>query len=168
MVQWRWPKSSEQPVLDESTVTHVKLKNPDLATDPAARRAVKDEKVSVEFATQSGTLVSAVGINHYAPRDALITGSTGDRWCVSRDRFDAKYDPEHPTLHGGPGVYRNRPVAVFAKRMGQSFSIERTAGGDSLEGNAGDWLLQYAPGDYGIVERTRFERVYRLLAQNRT
>jgi hypothetical protein len=147
----------------------VKLDNPDLTRDPAARRAVKDEKVTVEFAKNSGSLVSAVGINHYVPGDALITGSTGDRWCVSRDRFDAKYDPaDSTTLPGQPGVYRNRPVVVLARRMDQAFSVERTSGGDLLQGNAGDWLLEYSPGDHGIVERTRFERVYRLLAQNGT
>jgi hypothetical protein len=146
----------------------VKLNNPDLTKDPAARRAVKDERVTVEFAKSRGSLVSAVGINHYLPGDALITGSTGDRWCVSRDRFAAKYDPEDPTLPGQPGAYRNRPVVVLARRMDQAFSVERSPGGDLLQGNAGDWLLEYSPDDYGIVERTRFERVYRLLAQNGT
>jgi hypothetical protein len=140
----------------------LQLDNPDLTTDPAARRALKDEKVAVEFAALSGELVSAVGVNHYAPGDALITGSTGDRWCVSRDRFDAKYDPVPPTVRGEAGDYRNRPVSVLAKRMNQPFTVARMAGGDSLRGDAGDWLIQYAPGDHGIVERTRFERVYRL------
>ncbi|MEA3179930.1 MAG: hypothetical protein QOI59_3453, partial [Gammaproteobacteria bacterium] len=101
-------------------------------------------------------------VNHYAPGDALITGSTGDRWCVSRDRFDAKYDPVPPTVRGEAGGYRNRPVSVLAKRMNQTFTVARMASGDSLRGDAGDWLIQYAPGDHGIVERTRFERVYRL------
>jgi PGDYG protein len=144
--------------------TILEINNPDLTADPAARRAVKDERVSVEFAVQAGELTSAVGINRYSPGDALITGSTGDRWCVSRDRFDAKYDPEPPTARGEAGDYRNRPVTVLAKRMNESFTVARMAGGDSLSGSAGDWLLQYAPGDYGIVERTRFERVYRFVA----
>ena len=143
------------------------LNNPDLTTDPAARRAVKDETVSVEFATQHGELLSAVGVNHFVPGDALITGSTGDRWCVSRDRFDAKYDPEAPATHGVAGVYRNRPVTVLAKQMGEPFSVARVTGGDSLRGETGDWLIQYAPGDHGIVERTRFERVYRLVDSDR-
>ena len=37
----------------------------------------------------------------------------------------------------------------------------RSAGGDLLRGEAGDWLVQYAVGDHGIVADTRFERVYR-------
>jgi len=140
--------------------------NPDLTTDPAARRAIKDERVAVEFATEQGQLVSAVGVNHYAAGDALVTGSTGDRWCVSRDRFEARYDPVPPTIRGESGQYRNRPVTVLARQINQRFSVDRMAGGDSLQGESGDWLIQYAPGDHGIVERTRFERVYRLVADS--
>jgi hypothetical protein len=141
----------------------LELDNPDLASDPAARPAVKDETVSVEFAVSADALLSAVGLNRYLPGDALITGSTGDRWCVSRERFDAKYDPLPGTLRGGDGLYRNRPVTVLAKRMEMPFRVARAAGGDVLRGDVGDWLVQYAPGDHGIVERTRFERVYRLV-----
>jgi hypothetical protein len=145
----------------------LELHNPDLATDPDAQPAVKDEIVSVEFAGRAGELVSAVGVNRYEAGDALITGSTGDRWCVSRDRFDAKYDPIPPTSHASAGPYRNRPVTVLAKRMNVAFSVARVAGGDVLQGGAGDWLIQYAPGDHGIVERTRFERVYRIIGGSR-
>jgi hypothetical protein len=139
------------------------LENPDLAADGAACWVVKDEVVRVEFALAAGVLESAVGLNRYAVGDALLTGSTGDRWCVSRDRFDVKYRPEPPTLPGQGGSYRNRPVAVLAKRMSVAFGIARSAGGDLLLGDAGDWLLQYAPGDHGIVAQARFDKVYRVI-----
>jgi hypothetical protein len=141
----------------------LQIDKPDLTADAAAQRAVKDEKVIVEFADVGGELSSAVGVNRFSPGDALITGSTGDRWSVSRDRFDAKYDPELPTVRGDPGNYRNRPAAVLAKRIDQAFIVLRSVGGDTLYGDAGDWLIQYAPGDFGIVENTRFKRVYRLI-----
>lgn len=141
----------------------LKLENPDLTADSAACWVVKDEVVSVEFAVAPGALQSAVGLNRYAVGDALLTGSTGDRWCVSRDRFDAKYQPEPPLLPGRAGNYRNRPVAILAKRMAVAFSVERTAGGDLLLGALGDWLVQYAPGDHGIVAAARFGRVYRVI-----
>lgn len=134
---------------------------PNLAADPAAVRVFKDEVVAAEFATAHGALESAVGMNHYAPGDALLTGSTGDRWCVSRDRFDAKYRPCPGTIAGGPGEYRNVRVIVYAKQIHEPFRVARAPGGDVLTGHAGDWALEYAPGDCGLVERTRFERVYR-------
>src|SRR5450631_1886177 len=139
------------------------LDAPDLDSDIDAVWAVKDELVTVEFAVAIGTLESAVGTNRYAPGDALLTGSTGDRWCVSRARFDAKYRAEPPTLAGHSGRYRNLPLAVRAKRVAVPFTVARAAGGDLLSGTAGDWLMQYAPGDYGIVVRDRFVSVYRVL-----
>lgn len=142
-------------------MTRRDLGSPDLANDPDARRFVKDEVVSVVFAADEGSLESAVGTNHYRAGDALIQGSTGDRWCVSRARFDAKYRPCPGGTPGEPGPYRNVPSPVYAKQIPVPFSIARVAGGDRLMGTAGDWVLEYAPGDYGLVDRVRFERVYR-------
>ncbi len=136
------------------------LSDVDLTRDSAATQYVKDEVVEVVFAPTAGEIRSEVGANRYAVGDALITGSTGDCWSVSRDRFEARYVPEGVVM-GEPGPYRNRPVPVLARQMHEAFTVARSAGGDVLAGNAGDWLLQYAPGDFGVVDRTRFERVYR-------
>jgi hypothetical protein len=139
------------------------LKNLDLRQDAHAQRVVKDETVSVEFAAAEGELMSLEGPNRYVRGDALITGSTGDRWVVSRERFDAKYVPADAALaHGEAGAYRNRPAVVLAKQMNEAFSLARSAaGGDVLRGAAGDWIMQYAPGDYGVVQAARFAKVYR-------
>jgi uncharacterized protein (DUF2237 family) len=141
----------------------LKLENPDLTHDPHACRVEKDEVVAVEFAVAAGLLHSAVGPNRYAAGDALLTGSTGDRWCVSRARFDAKYRPEPGTAAGRAGSYRNIPIAIRAKRIAEPFCVARSAGGDVLRGNAGDWLVEYAPGDHGIVAADRFDSVYRII-----
>ena len=139
----------------------LKLENIDLRSDADCGQYLKNEIVEVAFASEHGELISREGPNRYAPRDALITGSTGDRWCVSRDRFDTKYEAIAPTLPGAPGHYRNKPIPVLAKQIRQAFSIARSSGGDVLQGNAYDWLLQYAPNDYGVVENSRFRQVYR-------
>jgi len=136
------------------------LKLIDLERDSAARRYVKSETVTVEFATATGSIASREGANRYAADDALITGSTGDQWSVARSRFDLKYSPMPPTIHGEPGKYRNLRIPVWAKQMTQDFSVQRVVGGDLLHGHAGDWLMQYAPGDHGIVEHAKFEKVY--------
>lgn len=143
----------------------IELKNLDLRSDAAAKHVVKDETVAVEFASDDGELMSLEGPNRYARADALITGSTGDRWVVSRDRFDAKYVPADAALaHGEPGAYRNRPAVLLARQMNEAFSLARSAaGGDVLRGTAGDWVMQYAPGDYGVVQAARFAKVYRVV-----
>jgi len=133
----------------------------DLLTDAAAAWFVKVERVDVVFAETAGELISREGPNRFVAGDALITGSTGDRWSVSRGRFDEKYQAVEAGLDGKAGCYQARPVPVLAKPMSEAFSIRRCAGGDLLCGVAGDWLLQYAPGDFGVVENSRFQRVYR-------
>jgi hypothetical protein len=82
---------------------------------------------------------------------------------VSRDRFDAKYRPEGGVRPGESGRYRNVPQQIRGKQMAVGFSIARSTGGDVLRGDAGDWLMQYAPGDYGVVARARFTAVYRVV-----
>jgi hypothetical protein len=139
----------------------LRLQAVDLRNDPLAAVFVKDEVVDVVFAKSPGALLSLEGPNAYAVNDALVQAASGERWVVSRARFDPKYLPADAGLrHGDDGAYRNRPVPVLAKRMDRSFTIARSAGGDFLQGVAGDWLLQYAPEDYGVVQQARFARVY--------
>jgi PGDYG protein len=132
----------------------------DLTNDPAAQRVVKHETVLVQFAAEAGQLMSLEGPNRYQPGDALLTGATGERWVVSRDRFDAKYAPQDGVDQGAAGAYRNKPAVVLAKQMHAAFSIARTEAGDVLHGERGDWVMQYAPGDYGVVKAARFAKVY--------
>lgn len=140
------------------------LEGIDLRLDAEARVYVKDEVVDVVFATQAAELMSGEGLNRYVVGDALVTSVTGERWSVSRERFNAKYLPVAPTHAGQNGQYQATRVEVLAKQMHTPFAIQRRAGGDLLHGETGDWLMQYAPGDFGITKRARFERVYRLVS----
>jgi hypothetical protein len=137
------------------------LKNIDLTSDPLAARYVKTEVVAVAFAAQGGELISLEGPNCYTAGDALITGCTGSRWSVSRQRFEDKYEAVPPTKSGEDGCYKARPLPVFAKQIGEPFTAARSAGGDLLRGTAQDWLLQYGPGDFGVAEHQRFKQVYK-------
>ena len=137
------------------------LSDIDLSADPAASAYVKDEVVDVVFAQEAGEIRSREGPNRYRAGDAVIIGSTGDRWSVSRDRFDARYLPLAPAGTGQDGQYRAKAMTVLAKQMSAAFSIARSEGGDTLKGLTDDWLLQYGPGDYGVVENARFQKVYR-------
>jgi hypothetical protein len=141
----------------------LELKNIDLTQDTLAALFVKDELVDVIFAKAPGELASRVGPNRFEAGDALITGSTGDRWSVSRDRFDAKYLPVAPTRTGEDGCYRARQLPVLARQMHEAFTLARSSGGDVLHGQAQDWVLQYGPGDFGVADNTRFQAVYRAI-----
>jgi hypothetical protein len=133
----------------------------DLRHDAAAASYVKQETVQVAFARAAGSLASREGANHYQAGDALITGSGGDRWSVSRARFDRRYQPIAPLPHGSDGAYCSVTLPVLACQIPQAFTVRRSPGGDLLRGSAHDWLLQYSPGDWGIVEDAKFRRLYR-------
>ena len=81
---------------------------------------------------------------------------------VRRLRTRLQFREQIRTSHGEAGAYRNRPAVVLAKQMHEAFTLARSAnGGDVLRGVAGDWVMQYAPGDYGVVQAARFAKVYR-------
>lgn len=141
----------------------LELRDIDLTVDPLAARYVKSEIVSVEFARQAGELMSLEGPNRYRIGDAIVTGVTGTRWSVARERFEDKYEPVPPARMGEDGSYAALPVPVLAKQIQEAFTAERSAGGDRLSGKAGDWLLQYGPGDFGVAGQERFARIYRKL-----
>lgn len=132
-----------------------------LEQDHAAASYCKVEIVNVNFACDAGILTSRVGPNHYVAEDAIINAADGETWVVSRGRFDEKYLAVSPTLAGQAGRYEAKKMIVHAKQMVDAFSIAREVGGDVLAGSAGDWLIQYAPGDFGVVLNPRFQRIYR-------
>ena len=136
------------------------LENIDLRKNAEARVYVKCETVSVAFAKEAGLVISLEGPNHYQVGDAIISGSTGSRWSVTRDRFETKYQACSGLEMGADGRYEAKPVPVLALQMQEAFTAQRCVGGDWLRGVKGDWLLQYQPGDYGVVEQQRFAQVY--------
>ncbi len=136
----------------------------DLSEDRAARRARKLSIVMhVEFATADGKLMTLEGPVAYVRGDALLVGTEGERWPVQRKRFDETYEPVAALRAGKPGAYRKRPQVVWAKPMHEAFTAELGDGRGTLRGNAGDWLLQYAPGDLSVVSASIFAKSYELL-----
>jgi hypothetical protein len=61
---------------------------------------------------------------------------------------------------GQDGVYRKKPLRVLAVRLDAPLTVQVGERRDALRGEAGDWLLQYGPGDYGVVASSVFEKTY--------
>lgn len=136
----------------------------DLAHEPAARTARKTAvPVDAEFAVAAGTLATAEGPVAYEAGDALLTGPAGERWPVPRGRFLRDYEPVGEGPAGAPGRYRKRPGDVRALRMNGPFTVTLPAGRGTLSGDAGDWLVQYAPGDQAVVAASIFAATYELV-----
>lgn len=132
---------------------------PDLRQDPDALRVVKRPiPVQVEFASEDGSCETLEGPVAYRAGDALITGIAGERWPIARARFDADYTPTGSTQGGENGRYSKRHIVVLAKKLAQPMRVKIERG--VLQGNKGDWLVQYAADDYGIVRADLFAASY--------
>jgi PGDYG protein len=139
------------------------LTDTDLSTDPAATAFVSIPVwVSVEFAASAGTLATPEGPVEHHTGDALVTGGAGDRWPIGRERFDATYASKDGTP-GQKGLYCKREARVVARRFDEPF-FTHIGAGSVLHGKPGDWLVQYADGDKGIVAAALFADRYRPVA----
>ena len=136
----------------------------DVEDHPATVRARKLEReVDVRFADQTGVIETHEGVVQVRSGDAIVTGTRGDRWRVSRTRFPDKYVPRPPTGPGEAGPYRSRPYHVLARPMNEPFEVWLADGVSKLVGRAGDWLVDYGDGSLGIVAAAVFADTYEIL-----
>ncbi len=133
----------------------------DLAHDARAQRMRKrPSQVHVEFARVPGVLQTLEGPVRYTAGAAVLTGRIGERWPVERGTFDRSYEPAAGTVPGCDGIYVSRAAEVLALRLDAPAAVGVGAAGDLLQGREGDWLVQYGPGDFGIVDAGVFEQAY--------
>ncbi|MDR3321269.1 MAG: DHH family phosphoesterase [Synergistaceae bacterium] len=133
----------------------------DLSLRPDAVVAVKRGiPVSVTFARGPGILDTNEGAVSYLDGDALVTGVKGELWPVARERFFGTYSAHGGTAPGGDGTYIRNATPSLALQIDMPFVVELGNGGSVLRGGRGDWLMQYEPGEYGIVAREIFEETF--------
>jgi hypothetical protein len=126
-----------------------------------ARR--RSARVMVTFATRPGSVRTREGVVRYGAGAAIVTAATGEQWPVERARFDADYRPTGSTVHGTDGAYLRIERVVRATRLPQPLQVAVGAEGDLIRGETGDWLVDYAPGEQGIVSPEIFRETYELL-----
>jgi hypothetical protein len=123
-----------------------------------ARKLV--QQIDVRFATTTCILKTREGEVHARPGDAIITGTAGEHWRVSRARFAEKYRPVPPTLAGQPGRYESLPNEIVALLMQEPFEVLLADGISRLQGRPGDWLVDYGDGSLGVVSPGIFATTY--------
>ena len=136
---------------------------PDLEADPQTLRVVKRPvPVPVRFADADGVCQTLEGPVSYSRGDAILTGVAGETWPVGRARFDDRYSPAEGASAGVAGAYVKCPLPVLARRIDAPLDLVLPQRG-VLHGAPGDWLLQYDPGDYGIVRDDIFRATYEVM-----
>ncbi|TFW35568.1 PGDYG domain-containing protein [Massilia horti] len=120
----------------------------------------RPQVLMVQFATTSGQLETLEGPVAVAPGDAIVTGSGGERWPVTRRRFESRYTPVAPCRPGEEGPYQGLAVSVLALQVGTPFAVILANGITHLHGRPGDWLVDYGDGNLGLVAQALFPSLY--------
>lgn len=123
-----------------------------------------EHEIDVRFTPVACTVQTSEGLVHAAPGDAIITGTAGEHWRVSRARFPDKYRPVPPTVAGESGRYLSLPNRIMAVPMTQAFAVLLADGVSRLSGRAGEWVVDYGDGSLGIVSEDIFATTYEIIA----
>jgi len=135
----------------------------EISADPRRVFAHKLEReIDVRFTPVACTVKTSEGVVHAAPGDAVITGTAGEHWRVSRARFSDKYRPVPPTVAGQSGRYISLPNRIMAVPMAEPFEVLLADGVSRLSGVPGEWLVDYGDGSLGIVAAPIFATTYEI------
>ncbi|HEY5263784.1 MAG TPA: PGDYG domain-containing protein [Steroidobacteraceae bacterium] len=135
-----------------------------ISADPRRVTARKlQREIDVRFTAAACTVQTPEGLVHAAPGDAIITGTAGEHWRVSRARFPEKYRPVPPTVAGEAGRYVSLPNRIVAVPMTDAFEVLLADGVSRLRGRAGEWLVDYGDGSLGIVSPAIFATTYEII-----
>jgi len=130
--------------------------SPDLKTVSGAFATAKlPLPLKFTFAEVGQAVETREGGQHAEVGDAIMTGTEGERWPIPRQTFEETYDVLEP------GVAAKKDIPVHAKQMDEPFSVKPPWSDTALQGEAGDYLVQYGPGDYGTVGREIFGKTYK-------
>jgi len=136
----------------------------EIGQHPRRVRARKlSREVQVRFAQSDGTIRTEEGVVHVRPGDAIMTGVAGGQWRVSGAHFAKRYEAVPPTRAGETGTYLSLRNEILALRMTERFEVLLADGVSRLEGEAGDWLVDYGDGSLGIVSDAIFAATYEVL-----
>jgi len=135
-----------------------------ISSDPRrvfARKRVQE--VDVRFTPVECTVKTNEGMVYARPGDAILTGTAGEHWRVSRAHFAEKYRPVPPTVSGADGRYVCLPIRILGVRMSEAFEVLLADGVSRLTGRPGDWLVDYGDGSLGIVSPAIFATTYEII-----
>ena len=121
------------------------------------------KNVQVQFAATACEIQTQEGLVHARTGDAIVTGSAGERWRVSRAHFPEKYRAVPPTTDGQDGGYLSLTNAIMAVPMPTAFEVILADGLSHLKGRPGDWLVDYGDGSLGIVAQSIFAATYEVI-----
>ncbi len=130
--------------------------DPDLSVDPDAFETAKRPiPLGFRIAQEDEVIQTKEGPVSASAGDAIMTGTEGENWPIPGGKFEQTYDIIEP------GTAAKKDIPVFAKEMSEEFKVKVSWSDDLLQGESGDFLVQYGVGDYGVVGREIFRKTYK-------
>jgi len=115
----------------------------------------------IVFAPQAGVIETLEGPVSHQRGDAIATGIAGERWPITRARFERRYRPaDAQGAMGRDGLFVKKPVRVQARRAESDMQVPLDGGRGSLLARRGDWILTGADEDCWVVADGIFQQVY--------
>ena len=140
---------------------------PNLQNHPDKKFAIKRPiPVNAFFTKTDGVCETQEGLVHFKAGDAIAEGNHGDQWPIQRLKFLSNYEPVPPTSVGETGLYVKKPSKVLALQLTAPMEVSVGWQNDPLHANPGDWFVQYASGDYGIIKSHIFKETYEIIDEN--
>jgi hypothetical protein len=129
---------------------------PDLSQDPDGFETAKlPIPLEFRYAETDETIETRENPVGAKAGDAIMTGTEGEQWPIPAASFAETYDDL------GDGTAAKKNIPVFAKEMAEPFQVKVSWSDDLLQGEEGDFLVQYGVGDYGVVGREIFGKTYK-------
>jgi len=128
---------------------------PDLSQDPDGFETAKlPIPLEFRYAEEDETIETKEGSVGAQAGDAIMTGTEGEQWPIPAASFAETYDDL------GDGTAAKKNIPVFAKEMSEPFQVKVSWSDDLLQGEEGDYLVQYGDNDYGVVGTEIFVKTY--------
>jgi hypothetical protein len=127
--------------------------SPDLSQN-GFQTAKKPIPLEFRYAETDETIETKEGSVGASAGDAIMTGTEGEQWPIPAEKFIQTYDDL------GDGTASKKNIPVFAIEMDEPFQVKVSWSDDLLQGEVGDYLVQYGAGDYGVVGREIFGKTY--------
>lgn len=112
----------------------------------------KPIQLKYETASQDGVCHTKEGEVAYKAGDAIMTGTAGEQWPIAAETFTKTYDVT------SDGLASKKPIIISADRLDADADVQASWG--ILHGKAGDYVVCYGPGDYGVVDSDIFAETY--------
>lgn len=141
-------KEEKQSIIGKDSI-------PNLERDESAFKTTK-KPIPLDFriVDKEETIKTLEGPVVAQKGDFVMTGTEGENWPIPKDNFKATYNIVEK------GKASKNETEVYAKQLEVPSQVKVDWSDSLLTAKPGDYLVQYGPKDYGVVDQKIFDQTY--------